>query len=142
MDYTSLAREYMQIMHQMRNMNGQKKIHDSMHGENFMLFYISKRQGGIIPSEISNEMGITSARIAAALNSLEAKGLITRRIDTEDRRRILVDLTEAGREQAKEHSNMILNITKSMLEYLGETDATELIRIMKKLAKRNPQEFN
>lgn len=142
MDYTSLAREYMQIMYQMRNRNGQKKIHDSMHGENFMLIYIAKRQGGIIPSEISNEMGITSARIAAALNSLESKGLITRRIDTEDRRRILVDLTEAGREQAKKHSDMIVNITRSMLEYLGEADAMELIRIMKKLAERNPQEFN
>ena len=141
MDYTSLAREYIQVMHQMRNINGQKKIHDSMHGENFMLSYISKRQGGIIPSEISNEMGITSARIAAALNSLEAKGLITRRIDTEDRRRILVDLTETGKEQAKKHYEMIMNITINMLQYLGDEDATELIRIMKKLADRNPQEF-
>lgn len=141
MDYTSLAREYMQVMHQMRNLNGQKKIHDSMHGENFMLNYISQRQGGIIPSEISNEMGITSARIAAALNSLEAKGLITRRIDTEDRRRILIELTEAGREQAKKHYDMIMNITINMLQYLGEEDAMELIRIMKKLAERNPEEF-
>ncbi len=141
MDYTNLAREYMQVMHHMRNKNGQKKIHDSMHGENFMLSYISRRQGGIIPSEISNEMGITSARIAAALNSLEAKGLITRRIDTEDRRRILVDLTEAGREQAKKHYEMIMNITVNMLQYLGEEDATELVRIMKKLADRSPEEF-
>lgn len=141
MDYTGLAREYMQIMHQMRDRNGQKKLHDSMHGENFMLYYISERQGGIIPSEISNEMGVTSARIAAALNSLEAKGLITRRIDTEDRRRILIDLTEAGREQVKVHYDMIMNITINMLQYLGEEDAMELIRIMKKLADRSPDEF-
>nr|WP_314464184.1 MarR family transcriptional regulator [uncultured Clostridium sp.] len=141
MDYTNLAREYMQVMHQMRNKDGQKKIHDSMHGEHFMLSYISMRQGGIIPSEISNEMGITSARIAAALNSLEAKGLITRRIDTEDRRRILIDLTEAGREQAKKHFEMIMNITVNMLQYLGEEDATDLVRIMKKLADRSPEEF-
>ena len=140
MDYTSLAREYMQVMHRMRNKSGQKKLHDSMHGEHFMLFYISMRKGSIIPSEISNEMGITSARIAAALNSLEAKGLITRRIDTEDRRRILVDLTEAGREHVKEHRDAIMKITIDMLQYLGEEDATELIRIMKRLAERSPEE--
>ncbi|MDK2966150.1 MarR family transcriptional regulator [Lacrimispora sp.] len=140
MDYTSLAREYIQVMHQMRNKSGQKKIHDSMHGEHFILFYISMRKGGIIPSEISNEMGITSARIAAVLNSLEAKGLITRRIDTEDRRRILVDLTEAGREYVNEHRNTIMKITINMLQYLGEEDSTELIRIMKRLAERNPDD--
>ena len=59
----------------------------------------------------------------------------------EDRRRILVDLTEAGREQAKKHYEMIMNITVNMLQYLGEEDATELVRIMKKLADRSPEEF-
>ena len=53
----------------------------------FVLTYISKHGGSVIPSEISNEMGISTARIAAALGSLESKGLITRRIDERDRRR-------------------------------------------------------
>lgn len=92
-------------------------------------------------SDISNAMGATSARIAAALNSLEKKGLILRRIDAEDRRRILIDLTDAGREHVHKQNQMMMNFVTNMLKYLGEDDAKEYIRIMKKLADRNPEDF-
>ena len=78
MDYKSLAREFMEIMHKMRKRKAQKQVSDSMHGEHFVLFYISRHEGNVIPSDISNEMGISSARIAAALNGLEGKGYIVR----------------------------------------------------------------
>ena len=54
--------------------------------------FLSAHENGVIPSDIS-KMGISSARIAAALNSLEKKAS-SRRIDTDDRRRILVNLTK------------------------------------------------
>lgn len=141
MDYKSLAHDYMEVMNKMHRHKVQKQLTDSMHGEHFVLFYISQHEGNVIPGDISNKMGITSARIAAALNSLEGKGLISRRIDTKDRRRILIDLTDAGREQVQEHYQMIMGITTHMLEYLGEDDATEFIRIMKRLADKVPEDF-
>lgn len=141
MDYDSLAREFMQIMHQMRKRKTQKHLNESMQGENFVLFYISHHEGNVIPSDISNAMGITSARIAATLNSLEGKGLIRRTIDTQDRRRILIDLTEEGKERVKEHNQMIMTTTTKMLQYLGEADAKELVRIMKKLSEKGPEDF-
>jgi DNA-binding MarR family transcriptional regulator len=141
MDYESLAHDFMEVMLQMRKRNTHNQISDSMRGEHFVLNYIAEHEGNVIPSDISNAMGITSARIAAALNSLEGKGLITRRIDLEDRRRILIDLTEAGRDQVKEHHEKIVKTATNMLRYLGEDDAKDYIRIMKKLAERNPEEF-
>ena len=141
MDYENLAHDYMEVMSRMGKRNAQKKLNDSMHGEQFMLFCISKHEGSVIPSEISNEMGISTARIAAALKNLESKGMITRIIDKNDRRKILVNLTEAGYEQAKQHYSMIMNITTNMLQYLGEKDAKEFLRIMKKLAEKSPEDF-
>lgn len=141
MDYKSLAREYMELMNKMRKRKTQKQLSDSMHGEHFVLFYISQHEGNVIPSDISREMGISSARIAATLNSLESKGLITRQIDVEDRRRIIIDITDEGRKMVKEHHKKIVGITINMLEYLGEKDALELIRIMKKLAEKEPEDF-
>jgi DNA-binding MarR family transcriptional regulator len=141
MDYTSLAQEFMGIMHQMRKRGPQKQISESMHGETFVLFYISKHEGNVIPSEISNEIGISTARVAATLNSLESKGLITRKIDVSDRRRILVEMTPAGKEQVEKHFQMIMNTTTNMLRYLGEQDAKEYVRIMKRLSERNPEDF-
>ena len=138
MDYENLANEYMEAMSLMRRgTNTQKRVNDSLHGENFVLTYIYEHEGNVIPSDISNTMGITSARIAAALNSLERKGLILRRIDVEDRRRILIDLTDAGREQVHKQKQMMMSFVTNMLEYLGEYDAKEYIRILKKLADRN-----
>ncbi len=136
MDYTDLARDLLYSMNQLRKKNIQKRISDSMHGEPIVLFYISKCEGDVIPSEISNEMGISTARVAVTLNSLESKGLITRRIDKNDRRRILVEITPAGEERVNEHGKMMLENMKNMLTFLGEHDAFEYARIMKRLAER------
>lgn len=141
LDFEQMAQEYLETMFYMRKVNSHKEIHDSVHGENFVLFFISQNGGKVIPSDISNEMGISSARVAAALNSLEKKGLIIRKIDTEDRRRILIDLTDSGREQVNSHFRMVMNMVKNMLQYLGENDAREFIRIMKRLAEKGPEGF-
>lgn len=141
MDIEQMAQEYMEAMFHMRKVNSHKEIHNSVHGENFVLFFVSQNGGKAIPSDISNEMGISSARVAAALNSLEKKGLIIRRIDAQDRRRILIDLTDSGKEQVKNHYQMVMNMVKNMLQYLGENDAREFLRIMKRLAEKGPEGF-
>lgn len=141
MDFTALAREYMEVLYKMRNRKSEKKINDSLRGEQFVLTYISKHGGSVIPSEISNVMGISTARIAAALGSLESKGMVTRRIDTQDRRRILVELTDAGRAQESEHAKAIMAVMTRMLQDIGEEDALELLRIIKKISERAPEEF-
>jgi len=135
MDYEKLAEELLRNMNTLRKCMPQKQISESLRGETFALQYIAEREGYVIPSEISNEMGISSARIAAALNSLENKGFVTRQIDPSDRRRILVQLTPAGREQARKHRQLMLSAMANMLAYLGEGDAEEYIRITGKLAE-------
>lgn len=141
MDYTALAREYMEVLYKMRNRKSEKKINDSLRGEQFVLTYIARHGGSVIPSEISNEMGISTARVAAALGSLESKGMISRSIDTRDRRRILVELTEEGRAQEDRHAKAIMGMVTRMLQDLGETDASELLRILKKISDRAPEDF-
>lgn len=140
MDYTDLAYEFMETMNQIKKRNMHKQFNESMHGEIFTLYYISQHEGNVIPSDISNEIGISTARVAATLNSLEKKGMVTRKIDPSDRRRILVEMTPTGKKEIEEHIKMIRDITINMLRYLGEDDAKEYVRIMKRLAERNPGE--
>jgi DNA-binding MarR family transcriptional regulator len=106
-----------------------------MQGESFVLHYILHHEDSVLPSEICKIMGISSARIAAALNGLESKGVITRRIDTSDRRRILVDLTPKGKAMAEEQRQEMLENTSKMLSFLGEDDAKEYVRLTGKLAE-------
>ncbi len=134
MDYTELAKRFLRYSYQFRNCGHQKNINETMRGETFTLIYIFKKGDHVLPGEISNEMSISSARVAAILNNLENKGLIVREIDKSDRRRILVRLTQRGAALAKEHNQRIVNITIRTLELLGERDAKELVRITGRLA--------
>jgi len=139
MDYAGLANELLNGMQSLHKAKPQKNINEAMQGEVFVLKYISDHNGDVLPGEIGQEMDVSSARIAAALNSLEKKGLITRQIDTSDRRKILVGITQQGKELAEEHKQTILGITAKMLELLGEHDAKEYVRITKKLAEILPK---
>ena len=141
MDYRKLAVEFFKDLHSLKKARPQKHISESLRGETFAMQYIAYHDGPVLPGEISNEMGISSARIAATLNTLEAKGLVTRRIDERDRRRILVELTEAGRQREAVHAKHMLDVMVQMLKDLGEEDAKEFLRILKKLSSRVPEDF-
>ena len=135
MDYSKLADEFLQYLHMLRRFKPQQQINESMCGEAYALYYIASRGEHIIPSEISEAIGISGARIAATLNGLENKGYITRQIDPSDRRRILVFLTDKGREQEKSYRGKLIEIIEKMLGLLGEHDAKEYIRITRKMAE-------
>ena len=132
--YTDLAKKFMHDSYRFRRHSQQKKVDEAMQGEAFVLLYAKMKGDSILPSEVSTEMNISSARIAAVLNSLENKGLVTRSIDPDDRRRVLVDLTQDGKALGEQYYHMVLGLTARMLAILGEQDAVELVRIMGKLA--------
>lgn len=135
MDYIELATKFLQNMQLLHKSRPQKKITESMQGEIFVLHYLFHQGDDVVPGEISNIMNISSARTAAALNSLERKGFIIRDIDKNDRRRILIRLTEEGRDSAQKHQQELIQNTVKMLRLLGDDDAREYIRITGKLAE-------
>ena len=135
MDYSALANELLEKTKSLRRAKPQKNMDVSMQGEAFVLHYLANRDEGVLPGEISNEMRVSSARIAQALNNIEKKGWITRRIDTQDRRRILVDLTPEGKAAAQRHRQAATDFAVKMLSMLGEHDAREYVRITGRLAE-------
>jgi len=134
MDYTPLAIEWLQKMHLLRQARVQRNINSSLHGEAFILHFIARRKDAVLPSDISRNMGVSSAMVAATLNRLESKGLITRQIDQNDRRRILVKTTQEGNDLADKHYQSVLSAAEKMLSLLGERDAQDYIRLTGKLA--------
>jgi len=135
MDYSALAAKLLDSMQALHRARPQKHINESLHGEAFVLRFIAQHGGDVLPGEISGEMGVSSARIAAALNSLESKSLITRQIDLSDRRKILVGITPEGKALARQQQQAVIAGTSKMLALLGERDALEYVRITSKLAE-------
>ena len=53
MDYNALAREYMMVLYKMRKRKRPTRINDSLHGEQFVLAFLSRHDGRVIPGDIS-----------------------------------------------------------------------------------------
>lgn len=134
MENMSLAVELLDRMQALHRAKPQKSIVDAIQGEGFVLHYIASRNGDVLPGDICGGMNVSSARIAQTLNNIEKKGWITRRIDTNDRRRIIISLTPDGRDAAEKHYQEVLGAAVSMLDTLGERDAKEYVRIIGRLA--------
>ena len=132
-DYDELANEFIRNMRTVQTAG--RHIQDSLRGEMFVLFFIKKMGGRTVPSQLSSSIGVSSARIATALNSLEEKGMITREIDSEDRRKIIVELTKEGEAFVEEQRKKQVEKIKGVLIALGEEDAKELIRIVGRLGE-------
>jgi len=113
--------------------NVMEQIWRSGKGELFILKYLNDKDAAAIPSEISDATRTSTARISAALNSLEKKNQIRREIDTSNRRNILVTIEEKGRERI---STDIIQMRKQAVDIfteMGEEDTIELVRLMKHL---------
>ena len=67
------------------------------------------------------------------LNSLSKKGFIERNKDENDKRMVIVTITEAGKSfMLEEHEKAIAMLEKT-LEKLGERDAKEFVRILNRI---------
>lgn len=101
----------------------------TMRGEKAVLRHLDCEEPSCSPGRLAQSLHLTSARIANILRSLEHKGLVERIHDSRDRRRVLVQLTGAGRDHVQEHRSAVVEAMASVLRELGD-DGPELVRIV------------
>lgn len=133
MDYKSLTKEF--IDYSTCIYLNKSEVDQGLKGETLVLYLLSKFSQKVLPSELSTQTRVSTARIAATLNSLEKKELIRREIDLTDRRKILIQITEKGKEKFEEEILLINQRMEERLRYLGEDDAKSFVRITGRLAQ-------
>lgn len=101
-------------------------------GEFFVLHFLSKRDNYVLPSELSAALESSPARISALLGTLEKKGDIVRDIDTNNRRNILVSITDTGIQRITAAMEKWSNILENVFTEMGEEDAKEYLRLSEK----------
>ncbi len=132
MEYNSLADELFYILAQFSKNPLQEHPRNFATGEMAILYYLNTIRNGATAGEICNYMQVTTGRIASALNSLERKKYIERKNHDDDKRKVIVYITEPGREYIIENYESGIVLAKSILDSLGEEDARELIRLIRK----------
>jgi len=104
-----------------------------------MVIKIIGTEGEVMPSTIGNYTGMSKSSLTRMVDDLEKKGIVSRRTDPEDRRKVLVSLTDKGLEcynYSNEIVDELLNLVdeNDVYEYLQSLEAT--VRILNKIACR------
>mgnify|MGYP002611363915 CR=1 FL=1 len=133
MDYSALAAELLSFRTALHHLPAVRGLDELSGGEYFVLL----RHGGTAgPSELSRSLYASSARIAALLKHLEAKGWIVRTPDAADVRRVDVVLTEAGAACIRERLSAVLDEVSGLLSALSPEEAAEYVRLQRKLLEK------
>lgn len=133
MDYEKIAAELLHIRAEFARIPEHQKINEFARGELFVLNYLLAHEGTAYPKDLSREMKVSSARIAALLNQTDKKGWTMRTADDEDSRQTLISMTERGHKAIVNKKREIFDMVVGMLEELGPEDAAELLRIKKRI---------
>lgn len=134
-DKIDSAQELGQIVFQFQKQLLKSELNKEINLSEFRLLaalknFIISHQKGVKVSDLSNHLEITPARVTHMINSLEKNHYVERSNDQNDRRIVLIKLTEKGNiviDSMLEHFNENF---KSLSNYLGEKDTNDLIRIL------------
>lgn len=132
-DYEGLANELLQVNEALLQDPATRLITQLTRGEHFVLNYLLTHHHQAHPVELSRHMVVSTARIAALLGRMEAKGLISRVPDPLNNRRVNVTLSAQGLQAIQAFRSQVLSCAAQMLAGLGPEDAREYIRLHKKL---------
>ena len=85
-------------------------------------------------SQIAGAVHISVGALTTAVNTLVRKGYLARAKDDKDRRRVLVYLTESGREMNGKHDAFHALMIESIQKVIGESDLETLTVSLEQLS--------
>ena len=109
------------------------KVDESQRGTGFVLGYLRESEHEVVSGELARELGVSTARIAALLKTMEKNGLIVRQRSAEDARRTVVKITRAGIEYNERIREFIISRMELLIEKVGAEELEEFIRISDKI---------
>ena len=110
-------------------------------GEVGVLNYLVFDKGEATAGELSEKLNVSTARVASVLNSLESKEYVTRKVDSLDKRKTLVVITEKGKDLAISTKKEIINMLLKIIDEVGYDDIKEYVRILQKIRNVIDKQF-
>lgn len=102
-------------------------------GQAKIVVALDRRGGHMTQRELQERFGIKSASLSEVLAKLEADALITRKKSSEDRRQMIVELTDAGHARAKELFEERVRFDEQALSCLSADEQEQLLVMLDKL---------
>lgn len=91
--------------------------------------------GQLSQNELGRRVGIDAATTNGVIDRLYKKGLIKSKADNRDKRRLSISLTAKGIRTTEKALPVAQNITRSTIEKLTASEASKLVKLLKKIQK-------
>jgi MarR family transcriptional regulator, 2-MHQ and catechol-resistance regulon repressor len=85
------------------------------------------------PTEIARRLIVTTASVTSLLDTLERRGLVERRPDPADRRRLLVAITPPAQAMVRQYVPEVVALQGAVMSGIGEEDRQQLITILTRI---------
>ncbi|MDR1363964.1 MAG: MarR family transcriptional regulator, partial [Spirochaetaceae bacterium] len=95
-----------------------------------LLYYIKEHGGDLSGEKLRNELSVTKPAVSQMLSCLEKKGFLTREINKENRRRIVLSLTEKGTEFIEKTQRETEERLEGIIKRFGENETHSLIELI------------
>lgn len=133
-----LTHDLLQIMKQFPRVRLRKPAREGIKGREYDLLTLlalnlDADTQSLTVTDISNLLRITPAGVTHLLNSLVDLGCVQRSRSPNDRRVVLIGLTDKGKGIAEASISEAQDKLIGLVEYLGEEDTATLVRLMSKM---------
>jgi DNA-binding MarR family transcriptional regulator len=122
-----------QLMREMRGAIGRRAAKFDITPQQAFLLVRTLRRPEASPSDLSAEVGTDNAGMTRLVDRLEAKGLVARRNHPGDRRSIMIDLTDSGRELAPNLGPMFAAVERQLIAGFSDEEVSHLKALLRRL---------
>src|SRR5690606_19002816 len=107
-------------------------LHDAL--PIFIILQIVARESRVLPSAVAKSARLTQATVTSLVDKLERNGLVNRRRDTEDRRRIWIEVTAAGRKALAASPDLLQDRFQVAFRKLADWEQAMIIAALERVS--------
>lgn len=97
------------------------------------LIYLHRLGDGLLQKELAAASGLDESSVVRLIDILSQRGLVERRIDTDDRRARRLHLTEEGKKAASVIREKLVTLEKELLSDFSDDEIAALLRICERV---------
>lgn len=100
---------------------------------------LSESNGELGVNQLADHLHLSGAFVTIEVNKLVAAGLVTKTVNPDDRRRVVLAITEEARQRLRDLSHIQCPANDALFEPLEEKDFRALRDVMRRLADTGPR---
>lgn len=134
MNYNKKAEEIFETLTKRKKYIGELSSNISQ-GESGVLLYLLNAKSNVSQSELSENLGVTMPRIVAVINTLQKKELIEKNVDSIDKRKSIISITNKGKDNIIKKKKDAIKFIENVIKELDEQEIEQYIAISKKIER-------